>query len=544
MNRRLFVFSLFILGIATALCQGDSINATAASSSSFDYAKALSLSFLFYDAQRSGALPPSNTIPYRGNSFLNDCTGAMSGGFFDAGDHLKLLFPMSTAFTFLGLAAIEFPDAFQKSGQLQNLQDTMRWAGDILIKAHVSPFSFIGQVGDPGPDHSYWGRPEDYSGARPCFTWDMSNGQYASDLAGAAASALAAVALVFQTVDPHYADLALSHAKQLYKAASTYEGKYSTTYSSVTYVYSSATFRDDLALAATMLWMATGDDLYVQQAKLQRTKSDFQQSSFLNWDSVGVLSAILLQCRGESTPDTTANINQFLSDWENCNSNGFTKTPQGLCYPSLGGWGNLRHATTAAFGALLVANCNNNNNNSTSKAVAFAQSQVNYALGSSGRSFVIGFGKSPPAHAHHRAASCPNRPASCGWPNYQDANPNPQVLYGALVGGPAGPSDAYDDSRQDFHQNEVALDFNAGYTGALAGLIHFQSQKINSSSGSGTTPAPVAAVNPVPVASPSSPTCTDTLPAGTLFSCQQQAAWGKCSLPWMRDTCNKSCGRC
>lgn len=32
-------------------------------------------------------------------------------------------------------------------------------------------------------------------------------------------------------------------------------------------------------------------------------------------------------------------------------------------------------------------------------------------------------------------------------------------------------SDSYADSRADFQKNEVAVDYNAGFTGALAGLI-------------------------------------------------------------------------
>jgi hypothetical protein len=33
----------------------------------------------------------------------------------------------------------------------------------------------------------------------------------------------------------------------------------------------------------------------------------------------------------------------------------------------------------------------------------FAEKQINYALGDTGRSFVIGIGVNPPKRAHHRA---------------------------------------------------------------------------------------------------------------------------------------------
>ena len=46
------------------------------------------------------------------------------------------------------------------------------------------------------------------------------------------------------------------------------------------------------------------------------------------------------------------------------------------------------------------------------------------------------------------------------------------MLYGALVGGPSSPNDgaSYTDDRGNFVNNEVATDYNAGFTGALARL--------------------------------------------------------------------------
>ena len=45
------------------------------------------------------------------------------------------------------------------------------------------------------------------------------------------------------------------------------------------------------------------------------------------------------------------------------------------------------------------------------------------------------------------------------------------ILYGALVGGPSSANDAYTDDRTNYQINEVALDYNAGLTGALARLV-------------------------------------------------------------------------
>lgn len=59
--------------------------------------------------------------------------------------------------------------------------------------------------------------------------------------------------------------------------------------------------------------------------------------------------------------------------------------------------------------------------------VKLAKSQVDYALGSAGRSFVVGWGTKPPLRVHHRAASCPDRPAPCNWDAFRNPGPNPQV---------------------------------------------------------------------------------------------------------------------
>src|SRR5690606_26514592 len=77
------------------------------------------------------------------------------------------------------------------------------------------------------------------------------------------------------------------------------------------------------------------------------------------------------------------------------------------------------------------------------------------------RSYVVGFGVNPPTKPHHRTAHG----------SWADASKVPEesrhILYGALVGGP-DKTDKYVDNRDDFVMNEVATDYNAGFTGVLA----------------------------------------------------------------------------
>lgn len=52
---------------------------------------------------------------------------------------------------------------------------------------------------------------------------------------------------------------------------------------------------------------------------------------------------------------------------------------------------------------------------------------------------MVGYGNNPPTRPHHRAASCPDRPASCTYDSAFNApGPNPQV--GAVVVGMGAPS--------------------------------------------------------------------------------------------------------
>ncbi len=54
--------------------------------SKYNYSEVIAKSLLFYEAQRSGVLPPNKRIPWRGDSFTSDVgqNGEdLSGGYFD-----------------------------------------------------------------------------------------------------------------------------------------------------------------------------------------------------------------------------------------------------------------------------------------------------------------------------------------------------------------------------------------------------------------------------------------------------------------------------
>ena len=50
----------------------------------------------------------------------------------------------------------------------------------------------------------------------------------------------------------------------------------------------------------------------------------------------------------------------------------------------------------------------------------------------------------------------------CSFDDLNTKQSNPNILFGALVGGP-DKLDQFNDDRTDYRQNEVALDYNAGF---------------------------------------------------------------------------------
>src|SRR6185295_7668438 len=108
---------------------------------SFNYGEALQKSLFFYEAQRSGALPATKRINWRGDSGLQDGADVglnLTGGWYDAGDHVKFGLPMAASATMLAWGIVENRSAYVSTGQLDTALDQLKWATDYFIKAHPS----------------------------------------------------------------------------------------------------------------------------------------------------------------------------------------------------------------------------------------------------------------------------------------------------------------------------------------------------------------------------------------------------------------------
>ncbi|XP_069120274.1 endoglucanase E-4-like [Argopecten irradians] len=427
----------------------------------YNYAEVLEKSILFYEAQRSGKLPPTNRIPWRGDSALTDHgqNGEdLSGGWYDAGDHLKFGYPQAGTVSMLAWGLIEFKDAYEATGQLDNMYDCIRWPLEWLMKTHTARNEIYVQIGDGDLDHHFWGRAEDMNMARPSYKITADNP--GSDVAAEYAAAMAAGYIAFKEKDPAFAAELLRHAKEVYAFALEYNGTYTSSLpKSAAQFYGSSDYDDEMCWGGAWLYKATGEEKYLTNSKNYHHPGNSWGQSWGNKD-IGC-KVLLHNITGEAKYAT--DITGTFRDW----------MPGGtIPYLSNGlvlrnAWGSLRHSANMAFIALVAAEYGLH----TDAYRSWAKSQIHVALGDSGRSFVVGFGVNPPSHPHHRSSSCPMMPAPCSQEALSRPGPNPHTLYGGLVGGPSKEG-SYQDNRQDYQQNEVAVDYNAGFQSAVAGLKH------------------------------------------------------------------------
>ena len=435
----------------------------------FNYGEALQKSLFFYEAQQSGVLPDWNRVNWRGDSGLNDGSDVgkdLTGGWYDAGDHVKFGFPMASSVTLLAMSAVEYRAAYVQSGQLTHLLNNLRFVNDYFIKAHTAPTELYGQVGNGGTDHAWWGPAEVMQMTRPAYRITATCG--GSDLAGETAAAMAASSMVFRQTDPAYADTLLQHARQLYDFADNFRGKYSSCITDASGYYNSwSGFNDELVWGAIWLYRATNEAAYLSKAESyyanlgtepQTTTKSFRWTHA--WDDKSYGCYVLL-ANLTNNPTYRADAERWLDYWS---IGAGLRTPGGLAYVDTAGWGALRYASNTAFLALVYSD-QLSDATKRQRYHDFAVRQINYALGQNPRnsSYVVGFGTNSPRNVHHRTAHG-------SWSdNINDPVTSRHILYGALVGGP-DTNDNYTDNRGDFTKNEVATDYNAGFTGALARL--------------------------------------------------------------------------
>ena len=133
--------------------------------------------------------------------------------------------------------------------------------------------------------------------------------------------------------------------------------------------------------------MKTPYKTYLTQARQFYKASGRTNRKHFTWDNKWPGVRILLARLGEDDLGMVSESQHYVR-----NLMKFSKfTKKGLVF--LDEWGVLRHAANNAFLALVTAKLDHENSDDMLK---FAKEQMFYIYGSTGRSYIVGFGKNPP----------------------------------------------------------------------------------------------------------------------------------------------------
>ncbi len=434
-----------------------------------NYAEALQKSLYFYECQQAGPLPEWNRVEWRADSTMTD---EIKGGWYDAGDHVKFNLPMSYTASMLAWGLYQYPDGIEKVGEMTNYVNNLTFVLDYLAACDLGD-EVVFQVGNGTIDHTWWGPVEVYeygmadSGTsieEARQTYKASEG--CSAVFGGMAAALAAGYCALQGhVEQSVLDDYLAHAENIFSLASTNPGNDTYQNSNASNFYRSSHFYDELFYAANWLYIATGNQDYLDKATSyvplldKELGSDELKYTWTQcWDDV-MQGGMLLYAINTQDDFYISRVEKQVSYW----TYDITKVDGILGYAD--SWGCARYAEAAAFIAAVACDTVLADKD-TADYVEFYENQINYVLGDNptGQSYVVGYGDKPAHNAHHRTAHS-------SWKNdLYIPEDNRHTLYGALVGGPSQDG-SYVDDRNNYINNEVATDYNAGFTGILCKMV-------------------------------------------------------------------------
>ncbi len=469
--------NIISVACAAALCiSAAAYNAPAAklgadAASEQNYADALDKSLFFYEAQQSGPLPSWNRVEWKTDSTMSD---EVLGGWYDAGDHVKFNLPMAYSASMLAWGLYQYPGGLEDTGLMNTYVNNLEFVLDYLADCDKGT-EVVYQVGNGKADHTWWGpvslleygmadNGHDIAEARETLSASSGCTAVFGEMSAALASGYAALK---GRVDDSKLAGYLEHAVNIYNIAKKNPSDDVYNDSDAQGFYRSSHCYDQLFYAANWLYIATGDSTYLDDAKSYISKlpemlgeGGIAYGWAHCWDD-NTQGGVLLYAINTGEAAYTSHVKKHLDRW--VNGDEAKIIPGGLRW--LSNWGCIRYATASSFIAA-VASDTILKGTDTSKYEEFAETQVNYALGDNPleQSYVVGYGDKYPQNPHHRTAHS-------SWKNSTTVpDKTRHILYGALVGGP-NEDGSYKDDRDDFINNEVATDYNAGFTAMLCKMV-------------------------------------------------------------------------
>ena len=214
--------------------------------------------------------------------------GALKGGWYDCGNHLKEARTNSYPLATLGMLAATMPEKDADQYALnQNITSSTDRIPDVLREAWVGAQYVFNSwrlakgkasdmylsVGDLSWDFAWWGRPENHDAVLNLTRGGRRERVLKRDWGSASmadfAAGMAFLSRLYRPYDKPHADSALVIAKAMYETAKTANKKEE----SEDYTADNFAF-DDLGLASVALLWATGESKYLQEAVFTKGLSD------------------------------------------------------------------------------------------------------------------------------------------------------------------------------------------------------------------------------------------------------------------------------
>ncbi|MCR5249619.1 MAG: glycoside hydrolase family 9 protein [Lachnospiraceae bacterium] len=509
---------LLLLSLAGDLLWGGQVSAAGDEN---DYAAILALALDFFDENACGCDVGSLGVSWRGNCHTYDAEALLSkadnfpeeyrsvvdpdgdgkvdvsGGYHDAGDHVKFNLTMGFAGSSLALSEYLHPGIYEKAGAKEHLLAIAKRNADYLMKTTFLDGSgevvaICHVVGNGHVDHDIWTAPEtqDYERTTYWLKADANN----TAVCGEMAAAIAGTAWLYKDADSSYAAKCIRYAKALLKFGKEHQGNdlggLNSFYNTAGYYGSETHYAlDETAMAEAWLWVLGEGDKpayepsegnYIYQGAY------YGDYDFYTWDKVWQgFSALMYKKTGESAYEGAlrfAYTNKLgLSD---SHYNDFNVT-----------WGVSRYNCAMQMTALVLAK-----GKADSAYAKASKYQMDYILGNNPYhySFLIGYGNNP-THIHHRAAN-------------PDKNNAKYTLRGALIGGPD--ANGYVDDVNSYQYTESALDYSGCFVLACAGLAELYSNGATPTDPTPTTePTPTVSADATPTDGPSPTVSANVSPA-------------------------------
>ncbi len=435
-----------------------------------NYLEALAMSLYFYDSNACGSGITGGPLTWRGDCHTYDAEAPVgtlgsekqyvdpdgdgkvdvSGGFHDAGDHIKFNLTIGFGMNALALSEYMNPGVYKKAGAYDHLLYELRRGSDYMMKTTFLDDSgkvaaVASVVANGGEDHAIWTAPEVQTYARPIY-WLTANDNN-STVCCSMAGGLAGTAWIYKDVDPDYSAQCAKYAKALLEFAQKHVGNNNSGQGG--YYDAAPQYQDEEAWAQAWLWVL-GEGEKPERVPQRGDYGGQQYDGYvLSWDKVWQGYAALM-CKASGDQAFYDEI-----EYEYPNEGGISATTYNAT-----GWGAARYNCAKQFRGLVLAK--GDKDSEYAKAAKF---QMDHILGdnSLGYSFLLGYGDKWPSHIHHRAAN----PGENG--ETSAANPSAKYTnYGMLVGG--DDTSGYQDHADKYQYTEGALDYNGCFALACAGL--------------------------------------------------------------------------